>query len=62
MPVAGQPIDVALYLSDDEGDSKSDDSVALIVEDKENENEKSSLPPRLLSKARSLSEAGGQSN
>ena len=45
MPVAGQSIDSALYLSDDEGDSKSDDSVALVVEDKENENEKSSLPP-----------------
>ena len=45
MPVAGQPIDAALHLSDDEGDSKSDDSVALVVEDKENENEKSSLPP-----------------
>ena len=47
MPVAGQPIDAALHLSDDEGDSKSDDSVALLVEDKEKENEKSP-PPRLL--------------
>jgi hypothetical protein len=42
MPGPGQPLDPALYLSDNEGDSRSDDGVALVVE--ENENEKPSLP------------------
>ena len=44
MPGPGQPLDPALYLSDNEGDSRSDDGVALVVEEKEKENDKPSLP------------------